>query len=388
MPGFDRARPRAARWRPGRGPDPYAPDCGGPVTRRPRGPRRMLALPCLLLALGLVMASGGIGYAGPRTPGAGRSAGAAPDTVEGAAHSSDPVGRLLGSLLPRLGLTGHQHGHGVPGTPSHRAPHRPSPPAPPQRPTPPQPPAAPHRPAAPTPKHRAVPPHGTPKPTDRATAVARPAGPATRPAPKPPAHQGTGNGTGNDTGGTGRTGIDVTVHCPFGLLRVPVLGLTRDVCEIQVRTAACAPLLVIDFWGNRVVVADPRERAELRRLLGIAARRCHRKPPPPSKPTPTPTPTPSPSPTPTPTPAPSTPAPPPAAQTPAPPRPALAPPPPAPSPTPRPKPSRTPLVSRMVRQTPSRTPAGISTIGTVLLILLPAVGAAVLAGARALSRSR
>ncbi|MDI5966063.1 hypothetical protein POF43_025600, partial [Streptomyces sp. SL54] len=265
--------------------------------------RRLLAVPALLLALGLVLASGGIGYAGDRTPAPFTVTGH--DPVEDAAREPGAVGRLLDSLLPALGLAHHHapgrgtappsHHRGGTGHGPHRVPPRPWwPVAPRPRPTPAPRHARPAPPAAPAP--RSPHPSGA-LPTARATGTpARAPRPPTPPRhtapPAPPGHIGLPSPVAHlPGGGRGHVGVfvpglGITVRCPFGLLRVRLLpGLTPDVCEVEVRTAACSPLLVIDFWGNHVVIGDPRQLAELRKLLGIAARTCH-------KPHPTPHPAP------------------------------------------------------------------------------------------------
>jgi hypothetical protein len=375
--------------------------------RAVRRRRWSLGLPGLLLAFLFVLASGGVGYAmtWPSAPPRGETD-AGP--VERAARTSGLFGtdtRPQGSTAQRsgrgqAGLAGDP-GDGLPvGTPSgvldgtfgrlfgrsasgHQRGRR-------------------HRPGrrhAPRPGRSSRPGHGsgpaaTPRPSKgHPPAPGRTGVPTTEPRPGTPA---VAPGTRPAPSGTPRPesprqplghrvpAIGITVRCPFGLLRLPLLpDLSPRVCEIVVRRAACAPLLVIDVWGSELAVPDPAERVRLRRLTGMAARRCRPRPAPTPTPTPTPAPTPTPTPAPTPSPSPRPSAHPVAA---VPPTPPPAPPKAAPAPKPHPRPR--PVEERLAPHPAQRAPAGLSTAGTLFLILLPAAVAAVAAGARVLSRSR
>lgn len=290
---------------------------GGSGRRAPAARRWRLGVPGLLLGFVFVLASGGMGYAlSWPTPPSGWGQGGL-------------VGGLLGGLMPGPTPVAVPTPTTVPG--SAPAPAAASTPA-----------LAPARAATPSP-------------------ASSPAPLRTR-HPRPP---GWGDGRG--------LGIGIAVHCSFGLVRVLVLpGLGPDVCEIVVRRAACAPLLVIDVLGTEVIIRDPADLAELRRLTGLAGRRCHPKPPP----TPTPTPTPSIRPTPSPAPLPV-----------ARPQPVVSPPPPSVAPPPKARPRPRPVRDFIPPAAPHAA-VGLSTADTLFLILLPAVVAAIAAGARVLSRSR
>ena len=382
---------------------------GGPLRHR------LLALPGLLLAFGLVQASAGLGHAaGHPTHGGGA------DRVERAAHASGlldaasaparraraagrattpaagraaPGGAVdLGRLLDGLGagrarpagrLLVARGGHlrTGPGRPDA---HRPA--------------GSAHRAPAAGPAGSGT--QGRRPPVSRATRVpSSPTHPSGRSGPRPvraPEPAGNGGGSGGHRpkgpGGRGampphrRTGGAPApgVGCPFGPVRAVFRpGAVPGGCEILVRTAACRPLLVGDAWDVRVVLGAVREHRDRFELTGMAARRCRPAvaPPPPKPSAPRPTPAPAPTARPEPAPRPTPPVV----------RPAGAPAAPAPprtTPPPRPTPTPTPLVRRMTPRAAPRRPAGISTAGAVFLVLLPAAAAAVVAGARALSRSR
>ncbi len=276
------------------------PGGGRPGDRPPRrGVRRrgsparrwLLGIPGLLLACGLVLASAGLGYAltwpaGPFQGGGGQG------PVERAARSSGLLDGLLGGGSALRG-----HGVGVPGGGTGGL--RPA--APGSRPAPvpdgrrtagsgrPARPAAEHRPAAAQRPSRSPGSTGSPGGSWHGRGAFVPASPSRPSRPARPSHPRHGPVPGRPPVVLGSGGgLRIGVRCPFGGVRVSLLpGLSPDLCGVFVRIGACRPLLVIDVWGNRVVAGDLRDRPELLRLGGMAARRCR----PVARPTPTPTPT-------------------------------------------------------------------------------------------------
>ncbi|WP_269854766.1 hypothetical protein [Streptomyces sp. RPT161] len=208
---------------------------------------------------------------------------------------------------------------------------------------------------------------GWPGPAVPGARGAVPSGWGVRP---PPGLPGFGRFTARHFWPSGLPGMRRPLRCPHGLgLVLPEMGPRS--CEASVRAAACAPLRSVDVSGSVATVRTAGNAPVLRRLTGMANRSCGVPAPPlPAPPQPNP-------PAPRPQAAPSPPA------VPAPPR-ASAP----PSPVVRAAVPRPVAWLRHVPDGQVAAPAGLSTVGALFLVLLPAVVAGVAAGARSGSRGR